>query len=181
MEERTRDHASRLCTRIGASMEDHSADLLFTRCMSEVEIVALLNRVEGRAVRNARTRRTGKDANSLRPAAAHSILAPANALMSSPMTAQSDTPERHVSRRYWRIAAVGRRISVYQLRAPEIANASVSLHFGCVVSATCLTVSGAPTHPWCRELPEWYPLADPTAGNGHSARTNVTLHLGMPT
>lgn len=27
-------------------MKDHSADLLFTRGMSEVEIVALLNRVE---------------------------------------------------------------------------------------------------------------------------------------
>lgn len=46
MDEKTKDRVSRLCTRIGASMEDQSADLLFTGAMNEVEIVALLNRVE---------------------------------------------------------------------------------------------------------------------------------------
>lgn len=46
MDEKTKDCVARLCTRIGASMEDQSAELQFTRGMSETEIVALLNRVE---------------------------------------------------------------------------------------------------------------------------------------
>lgn len=46
MEEKTRDGVARLCTRIGAAMEDRSAELLFARSMSDAEIAAMLERVE---------------------------------------------------------------------------------------------------------------------------------------
>ncbi|MEJ6009416.1 hypothetical protein [Novosphingobium aquae] len=47
MDKKTRDLVVRLCTQIGAAMEDLSPDLLFTRGMSDVEIIALLDRLDG--------------------------------------------------------------------------------------------------------------------------------------